>query len=152
MSLSIFPWQVKIRMCIRSTCDAWIGPSWCVSAVQLKYDCIKVESIHAQSRGHNSVVYFARLWMLQVHKDHVGAVMDISYSPTGREFVSGAVAAVAIASIDTKHRPQLLLYVFSLVHGYRSLAATTEPCGYGVLTRASRVKSTPLNACSVSLL
>lgn len=27
---------------------------------------------------------------LMVHKDHVGAVMDVSYSPTGREFVSGS--------------------------------------------------------------
>jgi WD repeat and SOF domain-containing protein 1 len=27
---------------------------------------------------------------LLVHKDHVSAVMDISYSPTGREFVSGS--------------------------------------------------------------
>ena len=25
-----------------------------------------------------------------VHKDHVGAVMDVSYSPTGKEFVRGA--------------------------------------------------------------
>jgi len=31
---------------------------------------------------------FARPMM--VHKDHVGAVMDVSYSPTGREFVSGS--------------------------------------------------------------
>jgi hypothetical protein len=30
----------------------------------------------------------ARLALLQVHKDHVGAVMDIAYSPTGKEFVS----------------------------------------------------------------
>lgn len=27
---------------------------------------------------------------LMVHKDHVGAVMDVAYSPTGREFVSGS--------------------------------------------------------------
>ncbi|KDO35683.1 hypothetical protein SPRG_18842 [Saprolegnia parasitica CBS 223.65] len=27
---------------------------------------------------------------LMVHKDHVSAVMDVSYSPTGREFVSGS--------------------------------------------------------------
>ena len=27
---------------------------------------------------------------LMVHKDHVGAVMDVSYSPTGKEFVRGA--------------------------------------------------------------
>lgn len=27
---------------------------------------------------------------LQVHKDHVGAVMDVHYSPTGREFVSAS--------------------------------------------------------------
>jgi DDB1- and CUL4-associated factor 13 len=27
---------------------------------------------------------------LMVHKDHVGAVMDVHYSPTGREFVSGS--------------------------------------------------------------
>lgn len=27
---------------------------------------------------------------LMVHKDHVGAVMDVSFSPTGREFVSGS--------------------------------------------------------------
>jgi WD repeat and SOF domain-containing protein 1 len=26
---------------------------------------------------------------LMVHKDHVGAVMDVAFSPTGREFVSG---------------------------------------------------------------
>jgi DDB1- and CUL4-associated factor 13 len=27
---------------------------------------------------------------LMIHKDHVGAVMDVSYSPSGREFVSGS--------------------------------------------------------------
>lgn len=27
---------------------------------------------------------------LMIHKDHVGAVMDVSFSPTGREFVSGS--------------------------------------------------------------
>jgi DDB1- and CUL4-associated factor 13 len=25
-----------------------------------------------------------------IHKDHIGAVTDIDYSPTGREFVSGS--------------------------------------------------------------
>jgi WD repeat and SOF domain-containing protein 1 len=27
---------------------------------------------------------------LQVHKDHVGAVMDVSFAPTGKEFVTGS--------------------------------------------------------------
>lgn len=25
-----------------------------------------------------------------IHKDHIGAVMDLEYSPTGREFVTGS--------------------------------------------------------------
>lgn len=27
---------------------------------------------------------------VNVHKDHVGAVVDVDYAPTGREFVSGS--------------------------------------------------------------
>ena len=27
---------------------------------------------------------------IQIHKDHVGAVIDVAYSPTGKEFVSGS--------------------------------------------------------------
>ena len=25
-----------------------------------------------------------------IHKDHIGAIMDLEYSPTGREFVTGS--------------------------------------------------------------
>jgi WD repeat and SOF domain-containing protein 1 len=25
-----------------------------------------------------------------IHKDHIGAIMDVDFAPTGREFVSGS--------------------------------------------------------------
>ena len=44
------------------------------------------------SEDHNCYTYDMRKLKraMMVHKDHVGAVMDISYSPTGREFVTGS--------------------------------------------------------------
>ena len=44
------------------------------------------------SEDHNCYTYDMRKLKrsMMVHKDHVGAVMSISYSPTGREFVTGS--------------------------------------------------------------
>ncbi|KAJ0816596.1 putative transcription factor WD40-like family [Helianthus annuus] len=45
-----------------------------------------------------------------VHEDHVPAVMDIDYSPTGREFVTGSYDRTVswlflITALVTKHSP-----------------------------------------------
>jgi WD repeat and SOF domain-containing protein 1 len=46
----------------------------------------------AANEDHNLYTFDMRKLdtALMVHKDHVGAVMDVAYAPTGREFVSGS--------------------------------------------------------------
>ena len=41
---------------------------------------------------------------VNVHKDHVGAVIDVDYSPTGKEIVSGSYdKSVSIFEVDKGH-------------------------------------------------
>jgi WD repeat and SOF domain-containing protein 1 len=40
--------------------------------------------------------------IMKIHKGHIGSIMDIDYSPTGKEFVTGAFdKTVRIFPIDS---------------------------------------------------
>lgn len=68
----------KLTMSMRSNCFAW--------------NPMEPLNFTVGSDDHNLYTYDMRRLnrAMTVHKDHVAAVMDVSYSPTGREFVTGS--------------------------------------------------------------
>lgn len=60
----------------------------------ISWNPIEAFNFTAANDDHNLYTYdmrrLASRGALTVHKDHVGAVMSVDYSPTGREFVSGS--------------------------------------------------------------
>ena len=56
---------------------------------------------------------------LNVHKDHVSAVLSVDYSPTGREFVSGSYdKTVRIFEYNKGHSREVYIYVCVYVYIY----------------------------------
>lgn len=62
---------------------------------------------------------------LMVHKDHVSAVMDVAYSPTGREFVSGSYDRT-IRLFGTRHAKSREIYHTKRMQRVFSVAFTAD--------------------------
>ena len=62
------------------------------------------------NEDHNLYTYDMRNLKraLNIHKDHVSAVLDIDYSPTGKEFVTGAYdKTIGIFRFDEGHSREM---------------------------------------------
>ena len=81
---------------MNSTAIAW-NPleAFVFTTANEDYKCVSlpVTSMHSPSRLLSSLYSFDIRYLqrpFNIHKDHVAAVVDVDYSPTGKEFVSGS--------------------------------------------------------------
>ena len=67
-----------------------------------------------------------------IHKDHVAAVIDVDYAPTGKEFVSGSYdKTIRIFATDKGHSrfvSIVLFYIYILIFDFLEIFIILNVC------------------------